>query len=206
MSGSKSISIDERQVGSIYADAGWKLAVKEGIADEFLGEIEAIVAEVLDPNPDLETFFRLGSISQDRRQEMIQNIFSGKVSDLTYQFLISLNRHDRLGLLRAVAVCLRETADSSQGRVAVEVKTAIPLPDDQKERLATLLRGKLSAEPVITNVVEPDLVGGLWVRIGDRVYDRSVLRNLTQLRENILTRSSHEIQSGRDIVDRSTGN
>lgn len=200
------IGIDERQIASVYADAVWKVAVKDNATEDLVSEMEAIVAEVLDPHPDLETFFRLGSISQDRREEMLNNLFGGKVSDLVFQFLLSLNRRDRLGLLRAVTICLREISDRSQGRIAVEVKTAIPLPDDLKERLTTLLRGKLSAEPVITNVIDNDMVGGLWVRIGDRVYDRSVLRNLTQLRENILTRSSHEIQSGRDIVDRSTGN
>ncbi|MFO0945283.1 MAG: F0F1 ATP synthase subunit delta [Planctomycetota bacterium] len=80
------------------------------------------------------------------------------------------------------------------------------LAKDQLDAVTKLIETKLKVKPDLTTEVDPRILGGLWMRVGDKVYDRSVRWNLNQLRESILTRSSHEIQSGRDIVDHSTGN
>ena len=62
----------------------------------------------------------------------------------------------------------------------------------------------LGGEPIIQWVTDPDLIGGAVLRVGDTVYDGSVAGQLEQLRQQILERSVHEIQSRRDRFSNST--
>lgn len=202
----KEPSVQQLQVARVYADAVWQLAVKQGQQEALLEEYESLLTDVLDEQPELEVFFDLGSISEDRKMALVETIFKTRASDLLYNFLRTVGAHNRLGLLRAIGVCLKELHDQSLGRVPVLVKSASPLTDAQLQAVRTMLSEQFHIDPNIQTAVEPEMLGGLWLRVGDRVYDRSVRWNLNQLRENILARSSHEIQSGRDIVDRSEGN
>jgi F-type H+-transporting ATPase subunit delta len=80
----------------------------------------------------------------------------------------------------------------------VEVRSAVPLPDDQRERLLNQLRATLQREPILQTRVDENLLGGLVVRVGDWVYDASVKTRLETIRHQLTERSSHEIQSRRD--------
>ena len=199
-------SIDELQVGRVYAKALWNLAVEREMAEALIEEYRSLVADVLDREPELEVFFSLGSLGQERRAEMLEHIFAGRASELLYDFLRTLNRHDRLGVLRAVGILLDEMWERSRGMVPVIVRTAKPLPTEQVETVRSMVAKRFGIKPDLKLETDPTLLGGLWLRVGDTVYDRSVRSNLVRLRDNILKRSSHEIQSGRDILDRSAGN
>ena len=80
----------------------------------------------------------------------------------------------------------------------VRVRSAVPLADDQRERLTGELRETFGKEPVLHASVEPDLLGGLVVQVDDWVYDGSIRTRLDILRKQLVERSSHAIQSGRD--------
>jgi F-type H+-transporting ATPase subunit delta len=73
----------------------------------------------------------------------------------------------------------------------VTVTTAVPLPDDQRERLRQELREKYKKEPVLTTKVDPALLGGLVVKVGDWLYDASVRTRLTNIRKQLIERGSH---------------
>ena len=92
------------------------------------------------------------------------------------------------------------------GRRRVEVRTAAPLDDGLASRIRDHLRGMLSFEPELVSTIDPDLIGGLVVRIGDTVYDGSVSSQLEQIREKMIHRSVHEIQSQRDRFSHTDGN
>lgn len=188
--------VEAIQGARIYAEALWGLAHPAGQAEMILDELRSLVTDVLDPNQDLEVFFQLGSISRERRKEMIEHIFQGKASDLVYSFLLTLNERDRLGLLRPIVQALQQLDDASKGKAPVLVRTATPLPPDQLEAVRALVEQRFGVVPQLTAEVDPSLLGGLWLRVGDNVYDRSVRSSLERLKENILTRSSYEIQSG----------
>ena len=96
--------------------------------------------------------------------------------------------------------------DELRGRVRVEVHTATPLD----ERPVAVPRGvapphsgrRAQCDPA----VDPSLIGGVVLRVGDTVYDGSVARQLDQVREQMINRSVHEIQSRRDRFRHSGGN
>src|SRR5262249_37416297 len=108
------------------------------------------------------------------------------------------NAQERLELVRPILAELRALHDQRAGRVRVEVATAVPLPDDQRQRVADDLRRRLHREPILHLKVDPDLIAGVRIRVGDYQYDGSVRTELENICNQILMGSSHEIQSKRD--------
>ncbi len=188
---------DARRVGRVYAEALYGAAEKQGQAAEILDELEALVA-VLDHQPGLELYLSSAAVARERKAQALRQAFAGRASDVLTRFLLVLNEHDRLNVLRAVVAAYRDLHDRKTGRVRVRVESAVPLPDDQQERLRQELRDVLHREPVLQTRVDPDLLGGLVLRVEDRVFDASVRTRLDNILRQLIEKSSHEIQSGRN--------
>ena len=92
----------------------------------------------------------------------------------------------------------RATLDRRQNRKPVTVRSAVPLDEGQQAALRDRLASMIHATPVITLEVDPSLIGGLVVQVGDDVYDASVRTRLERLRGRLIERKTHEIQSRRD--------
>ena len=94
------------------------------------------------------------------------------------------------------------------GRRAPALATdfGIPLEPSLSRGLEASLRQLLGGEPQLESAVRPELIGGVVLRVGDTVYDGSVARQLEQVREQMITRSVHEIQSRRDRFRHPGGN
>jgi F-type H+-transporting ATPase subunit delta len=190
--------VTAQRVARVYAEALLNAAENSGQADAVLGELASLVQDVFKRQPKLEVLLSSAAVGRRRREELIHKIFEGKASDVFFNFLLVLNRHERLELLRPILVTLRDLYDQRAGRVHVQVASAVPLPDDQKQRLAHQLRNKLRQEPVLDLKIDPELIAGVRIRVGDWQYDGSVLSRLADIRNQILTGTSHEIQSRRD--------
>jgi F-type H+-transporting ATPase subunit delta len=187
-----------QRVARIYAEALLNAANKQGQADAIQQEFESFLREALPSVPDLEAFLFSGVIGRKQKAEIITKVFEGRTSEIFFNFLQVLNEHERLDLLRPIGAAYRQLRDQQARRVRVQVRTAVELPADQRERLLGQLRQTFQVEPVLQEQVDPDLLGGLIVRVGDWVYDASVRRELETLRSELIARSSHEIQSRRD--------
>jgi F-type H+-transporting ATPase subunit delta len=113
-------------------------------------------------------------------------------------FLKVLARHGRMDCLRAVHVAAHQRYDQLQGRVPVRLSTAAPISDALAAGIVDRLRTFLDGEPILERQTDPSLIGGLVVRVGDTVFDGSVANQLEQMRQNMIDRSVHEIQSRRN--------
>ena len=92
----------------------------------------------------------------------------------------------------------RATLDLRQNHKPVTVRSAVPLDEGQQAEVKSRLASMVNATPVITLEVDPSLIGGLVVQVGDDVYDASVRTRLERLRGRLIERKTHEIQSRRD--------
>ena len=137
----------------------------------------------------IRPYFASAVIGRERKRDALRRAFEGKVNDLLYNFLLVLNDRDRLGILRAVAVALRDIYERRAGRMRVAIRSAAPLADDQQERLRQELRDKFGREPILALGVDPDLLGGLVVRVDDWVYDGSVKARLQRIQNQLLASS-----------------
>ena len=186
-----------QRLARVYAEALWRAAEERGQVDAIDQEFASFVREVL-PAPDLEALLSSHAIGRKKKAEILDRAFAGRTSELFFNFLKVLNEHERLDLLRPVLASFRQLRDEQARRVRVRVRSAVEMQPDQRGRLVQELRETFHVEPVLEEDVDPDLLGGLVVRLGDWVFDASVRKQLDSIRNELMARSSYEIQSRRD--------
>jgi F-type H+-transporting ATPase subunit delta len=201
----------EREIGvehiaDVYASALLGAANAAGETLAVLEELESLVSDVLDRFPDFERVLISGVISHEERSGVLDRTLGGRASPLVLNFLKVVSRRGRMNCLRAIVDRARKLYQKQLGQVAVEVTTAAPLEVADTQRLRDVLRPLVGGEPTIHARVDPAVIGGMVVRVGDTIYDASVARQLETLRQQMIDRSAHEIQSRRDRFRYPEGN
>jgi F-type H+-transporting ATPase subunit delta len=189
---------DALRVSRVYAEALLNLAERRGQAESVLQELEELVGTEAASDPRFEEFLHSPDFGRKEREAILRRAFEGRASDLLLDFLLVLNHHDRLPLLRAATRSYRLLFDRRYGRIPVQVASAAPLADDQVEQLRQKLRGAFQREPVLQLRVDPALLGGLVVRVRDWIYDGSLRSSLLNLHDQLIENSKHELQNRRD--------
>ena len=195
------------RIACVYAEAFLNAVVaKNESVDDAVTEFDSFVEDVLNRNEKFEAVLMSAIITGDAKSGMIERIFTGKASTTFLSFLRVLARHDRLDILRAIYRELHKLDDKRRGRIPVVITTAVELPDEAFDGIAAGLGKRLGGEPVIRKAVDPSVIGGIVVRVGDTIYDASIASQLLNVRQNMIDRSTHEIQSRRDRFRNTEGN
>ncbi|HEY2762358.1 MAG TPA: ATP synthase F1 subunit delta [Pirellulales bacterium] len=182
----------------VYAEALVAAAEKAGSTDAVVQEFDSLVDDVLEKLPKLDSVLTSGFVDEATKEAMLQKAFGKSASPVFLSFLKVLARHGRLDMLRLIHLTVHEEYDRVKNRMRVLVSTAEPLDDAAEQAIAQEIKNRLHIQPVIDKQVRPELIGGMVLRIGDRVYDGSIATQLGKLREQMVTRSINEIQSRRD--------
>jgi F-type H+-transporting ATPase subunit delta len=119
------------------------------------------------------------------RALMIARLFAGQVSATLEALLYVMAEGDRLDLLPAVRRAFHSDLLNRQGRLVVVVTTAVELAQTQRLEVGRLMTGLLGKEPELTFRVDRKIVGGLVMRIGDRLYDASIRRELNEIQRRL---------------------
>ncbi|NLS97058.1 MAG: ATP synthase F1 subunit delta [Planctomycetaceae bacterium] len=194
------------QVAAIYAEAAFGAAESAGRTESMLEEFDSLIADVLDRHPKFETLLGSALIPHDEKTAILDRTLGPTASSLMLNFLKVVSRHGRLDCLRAIHRRFHAVYDAARGRVPVELITATPVSDAEAAAIAGMLGGMVRGEPVLRRRVDPALIGGAVVRVGDTVYDGSIARQLENVRRKMIDRSAHEIQSRRDRFSNPAGN
>lgn len=171
----------------VYATSLFELAEAAGggaLAETIQGQLEDIL-ELARADASFSEFLASRVLSADARGASLRRILEGKVHDLTLRFLLLLNAKGRLGHLPAIAAALDHTVQEKFGRVEVDVFTASPISADELSRVRASLQKALNKEAIVHPYTEPSMIGGLKLRIGDRLIDGSVSAQLRQLRQRL---------------------
>ena len=170
-----SIDVTGQQVGTIYADALYGAAETTGHAPAtVIAELNSLVSDVLDHFPDFERLLASQMISGDEKRAIVDRTLAGKVSSLVLDFLKVLAERERLGYLRPIVQALHALHNERMGRVHVEITTAEPLDAAGAQRMEQLARRMLNRDPDLVSTVNPDIIGGILLKVGDTVFDASV--------------------------------
>lgn len=194
----------EARIARTYAEALMNVADRRELADAIREELSSLVNDVFQAQPQLEALLGTPVIKRSTKEPIIRKAFEGKASDLMLDFLLTLNRHERLDLLRDIHFAYREMRDVRAKRIRVVVRSVVPLSDEQQAELKRTLEATTQLEPVLDMRIDPSLLGGMVVQVGDEVFDSSVRTRIETIRNQLLARSSYEIQTGRDRFSSST--
>jgi F-type H+-transporting ATPase subunit delta len=172
-------------VEETYAQALLELSEEAGQLNEVAAEVADLAALV---EADADMLRLLGSrvLAVHERAQAIERIFRGRVSDLLYRFLMVANARGRLDLFPAIARAFVLLVEKKLGIVEVEAYVPTDMGTDQSRRLETELGQVLGRHVILHAHVDPTLLGGIKVRVGDQLIDGSVAAHLRLAREHLM--------------------
>ncbi len=172
-------------VTKTYADALFQLAVEENKVDELFTEVNTLV-DILNSNPDLKAVMTHPSVDKNERIDAIRNIFNGRVSGelcgLLNQIVVN-NRYEEIdGILASFIDSVKEYK-----KIGVAyVTTPMDLSDEQKARVEKKLTDTTGYVKMEMNYgVDRSLIGGMQIRIGDKVVDSSISTKINEMAKDL---------------------
>jgi F-type H+-transporting ATPase subunit delta len=178
--------VSESIVARRYAKALLELGIEQGNLDKLVEEVAAL-ADAWTTSADLRNAIENPLVGHEAKKAVMGEVLSragaGQSTRGLVQLLIDRNR---ARTLPHVARSLRESADAQKGLLRAEVTTAAPLPDAYYGRLQATLEKMTGKRVVVERRTDPQLIGGVVTRIGDRVIDGSLRTRLQSLRDALM--------------------
>jgi F-type H+-transporting ATPase subunit delta len=153
---------------------------------EPIGEELGQVRDVIEQNPSFGIYLADPAISHDERAGMLKELFAGKVASLLWNFIGVVNLKNRLKDLPEIAAAYKDLLDEQLGKIEVDVTVAQRLPDDQLEHVRQQISAALKKDVVVHQFVHESIIGGMMLRVKDKLIDASVRNQLQSIRENLL--------------------
>jgi F-type H+-transporting ATPase subunit delta len=172
--------VNEERIDA-YARAFYAVAQAEGGIGEVEDELFRF-ARTLEGHDELRSTLADPHIEASRRQQIVEDLLGGKATDLTVALVSFAVGAGRVAELPAVIDRLVAMSAAESKRAVAEVRSAVPLSDDQRARLATALKASTGLDVEVKVIIDPSVLGGLVTQIGDTVIDGSVRHRLSQLR------------------------
>lgn len=168
-------------VSKTYGDALFELAVETDRLDAIQEEVEAVM-EVLRANEDFVKLMGHPRISVEEKSSVLETVFKDKVSDELTGFLLTIEGKGRFQEVEGILAYFVDRAREYKKIGVAHVTSAVPLTDSQKKDVESRLLETTSYVSFLMDYdVDSALIGGMVVRIGDRVVDSSIKTKLNNM-------------------------
>jgi F-type H+-transporting ATPase subunit delta len=177
--------LSQSKVSRVYAGALYEAAQEEGRVNEVRRDLGAFVS-ALEESPELRQFLVAEEISDHQKKQVLDELTEGgdELVRNLLRLLVDKSRESELTDVYERFVALVEEAE---GIVHVQVVTAVPLTAEQEQALKAKIESSLQKTVQLTLSVDTEILGGLKLRIGDRIADASVRHRLERLRELLIS-------------------
>lgn len=173
-------------ISKTYGDALFELAVEEDKVDALLEEIEQL-QKVLSENAEFGRLMNHPKVIKEEKIQVAKNVFEGRMSDELLGFLIIIISKDRYRDIDAILDYFIAEVKQYKGIGIATVTTAVPLRDEQCREVERRLLDTTSYKTMEMNyMLDKSLIGGMLIRIGDRVVDSSIKTKLNELQKELL--------------------
>ncbi|WP_088104383.1 F0F1 ATP synthase subunit delta [Halalkalibacter urbisdiaboli] len=178
--------MSNQAVANRYADALFQLAQEKGILEQVNEELQ-VVKQVVQTTPAFSQFLGHPKVTTEKKRAFVQESFQQSISETSLNALLLLVDRKRIDILVAMIDKFKALAYEAQNVAEATVYSAQPLSEEEKAQLAELFAKKAGkAKLLVKNIVNSDLLGGLKIRIGDRIYDGSVKAQLERLERQLI--------------------
>ena len=168
-----------------YARSLLELAQQRNAAPQIGAELDQI-REIIRANPTFAEFLRDPGISAEERAGVIDRTIKAQVDPLLANFIGVVLVHGRLGMLDEIATAYNDLLDDLLGKVEVDVTVAQRLSPDDLEQVRRKVAAALKKDAVIHQYVDESIIGGLVLRVEDKLIDASVKTQLETMRRQLL--------------------
>jgi len=189
------MDVTVEQLARVYAKAFMGVAAKVSNTEALVEELKAIVADVLYRFPKLEEVLKSSLVSPDQKEALLDRVFSKAASVHVTNFLKVLARHGRLELIRPISRQAEKLFTEQSGIADVDVRVATKLDDDIRQVIEARVEKAIGMKPRCHVTVDPNLIAGIIVRVGDRVFDGSLHTHLEIARRAMIDRATDQIET-----------
>jgi F-type H+-transporting ATPase subunit delta len=169
-----------------YAKAVFDLAGESGELEKVTTEFRSVGA-LIEGNTELSAVLSNPMVDPAQRKGVMKALLERMgVSSLTKNAALFITDHRRADVLPQIAVELGRLSDERAGRVQAEVSSAAPLTEPQYQKVTASLERLTGRKISLQRKVDPALISGVVVRVGDKVFDGSVASRLRELRTALL--------------------
>lgn len=174
-----------KDIAQRYAGAWLEAASETGALEAVRGEITALEDLCRDSEPFVD-FVTDKAIPGEVKQRILGELFDGRIRDITLNFLYLLVSRRRERFLPEILAACREILDDWDGVVNADVASAVALSAGQEGDLKSELEAYTGKRVRMKTSVNPDLIGGFVVRVGDQVFDSSLATQLQRVRQSLV--------------------
>lgn len=170
----------------VYGDGLFDLALEKQEVDGFFEEVK-VLQTVLRENSELSKLMSHPQVSRDEKVQMIKDIFEGKIREELTGFFILVVEKGRFGEIQSILDYFTDLVYEHKKIGKARVVSAVPLSDVQKEAVRERLLATTAYEQMeITYQVDAALIGGMIIRIKDRVADNSIRTRIDLMTRDLL--------------------
>lgn len=184
---------EHQQLGGVYAKALLGHGKQIGKLDQLVDELCEVVS-VIQQVPGLSAVLDSPQVPAEAKEAIVDKAFNGKVDPAIVNFLKVVNRKSRFDCLPAVAQSARDLQDEMAGRVQALLTSAAEIDEATKQQVVDQLSKMLGKVVSLKVHVDPSLIGGMTVRVGDSVYDASLANQLSRLRGRVVEKTAEAIR------------
>ena len=173
-------------ISKTYGEALFEVAMEGQKTDLFLQEAQDILT-ILDENPDLDKLMKHPKVSRQEKEQVLDNVFLGNVSREMTGFMKLLINKDRYSELPKIFGYLIERIKEERKIGTAYVTTAVELTEEKKESIKNRLLETTEYKTMeMVYEVDEAIIGGMIIRIKDRVVDTSVRTKLDEMKKQLL--------------------
>jgi F-type H+-transporting ATPase subunit delta len=170
----------------IYAKALFDIGLEEQAVGQIYDDLHAVHAAIGELDPELRAFFNMPQLRREDKRRILKLAFEDKVGRPVLGLLLLLVQMRREPLLDNVVEEFDHYRDQHEGRVQASVTTARKMDPDLAEALRAALEQRTRKTVVLNERVDPEVLGGIRVSLGDSVLDGTVRRGLQDMRRRLV--------------------
>lgn len=170
------------QIARPYASALFDVASETKAVEAVETTLDEFTA-LINESADFRRFLRSPAITHDQKIPVIETILKkAGTDDLVAKFIKTVARHGRLFALTQMISIFKGLCATGRGEVSAEVTSAAPLSKAQQKALIETLHAEIGKKVTLDTHIDPDLIGGLVVKVGSKMIDSSLRTKLTAMK------------------------
>lgn len=169
-----------------YARALFQLADERKILEEVFSDLKVLRA-ILDDSVDFKIFILNPVVSKEEQVSLLRSVFEGRLQELAMTFLYFLADKARLNILCEILESFIELYRESTNTITATITTERAMDPVLLQKLVSMLQERSKKNVMTEMVIDPQLIGGFKVRMGDLVYDASIAAQLKRYHADVLS-------------------
>ncbi len=164
-------------IADVYAKAIYELAEQSKIVEEVKSELELLEAIIAQENGFLN-IMSSPQFSSDYKQSLLHKMFAGRLNELTFNFLFTVDKHNRTMFLPQIIARFNEIWEAHHGFSVVELTLFDDLKEDELKNASEAIANAMQKKVILKLNVKPSIMGGAVIKYGDSLIDNSIKARL----------------------------